>query len=621
MKRKAIWTGLTCLLLASMLLASCSTATSATTPPQTTTSTTSVTTIVSKTTPATTPSNTTSTTTTTGSTAHWWDKLGAPQYGGQLTISLPSNVGNWDTYYNPGQVTIWQAYLDRLTTDDWTVDPSIFSYQLNFRPSDWVKGNLAQSWEFTDSATYVVHLRQGIHWQDLPPVNGREFTSADVSYHYHRLIGGGDGFTVASPNFATNASYMDMISLTTPDKYTVVFKFKTPNPEAITELMQGQGGEHNILCPEVIKTYGDALDWHHAVGTGPFILKDFVSGCSATLARNPNYFAHDERYPQNQLPYIDSLRVLIIPDQATALAGLRTGKIDALDNISLATAQAMQKSNPEILQLTYPNANTPSIDPKNDTKPFNDIRVRQAMQMAIDLPTIAKTYYGGTAPPYPTSVTSMYMTGWNYPWDQWPQSLKDEYTYNPTAAKKLLADAGYPSGFKTDIVAATSGDLDMLQIVKSYFTAVGIDMEIRTMDTASWTSFVWAHKNDQIAFNNSLGVSYEPLVIFRRFWTGYKTNWCMISDPAWDAMYAKALVSPTIADAKAIVIQANQYMTKNHWAISLVTPNYFALYQPWLKGYNGQNFSISGPGTGPLEFGFYTSRFWIDTGLKKSMGH
>jgi len=81
------------------------------------------------------PSNTTSTTTTTGSTAHWWDKLGAPQYGGQLTISLPSNVGNWDTYYNPGQVTIWQAYLDRLTTDDWTVDPSIFSYQLNFRPA------------------------------------------------------------------------------------------------------------------------------------------------------------------------------------------------------------------------------------------------------------------------------------------------------------------------------------------------------------------------------------------------------------------------------------------------------------------------------------------------------
>jgi len=121
------------------------------------------------------------------------------------------------------------------------------------------------------------------------------------------------------------------------------------------------------------------------------------------------------------------------------------------------------------------------VDPRNDVVPFSDIRVREAMQMAIDLPTIANTYYSGTAQPYPCSITSNYMVGWGFPYDQWPQDLKDQYAYNPTAAKKLLADAGYPNGFKTDIVANSQSDMDLLQVVKSYFSQVGIDMDIRPM--------------------------------------------------------------------------------------------------------------------------------------------
>ena len=72
----------------------------------------------------------------------------------------------------------------------------------------------------------------------------------------------------------------------------------------------------------------------------------------------------------------------------------------------------------------------------------------------------------------------MYLTGWGFPYTQWPQDLKDEYAYNPTKAKQLLSDAGYPNGFKTDVVADTAADLDLLQIVKSYFSAIGIDMSI-----------------------------------------------------------------------------------------------------------------------------------------------
>ena len=121
--------------------------------------------------------------------------------------------------------------------------------------------------------------------------------------------------------------------------------------------------------------------------------------------------------------------------------------------------------------------------------------------MAIDLPTIAKTYYRGTVDPYPSSLTSRYLKGWGLPYEEWPQDLKDEYAYNPTAARKLLADAGYPDGLKTHIVADAMWDLDILPIIKAYFTNVGIDMEIRIMDAAAWNDFVrLGRKHDQLAY-------------------------------------------------------------------------------------------------------------------------
>ena len=111
----------------------------------------------------------------------------------------------------------------------------------------------------------------------------------------------------------------DMISISAPDKYTVVFKFKTPNPEFIMETLHNVGLAQCLECPDVVKKLGDAADWHHAVGTGPFILKDYVSGQHLALDKNPDYWAHDERYPRNKLPYADKLRYLIIPTKPRRL--------------------------------------------------------------------------------------------------------------------------------------------------------------------------------------------------------------------------------------------------------------------------------------------------------------
>ena len=622
MKNKVIWLGLSLILVAAMLLASCAksttVSTSAATSTTSTTKTTSTTTL-----PETTTTLPTTIATTTTASGNWWDKLGKPQYGGNLTIRTNRDITLFDPAVNDSNNTVESAWMDRLFADDWTLNPTVFDYKMSFRPAPYVKGLLAESWQLTDPSTLVVNLRQGIHWQNILPTNGREFVASDIVAHFDRLFGLGGGFTQPTPYYTGSVLANNLVSVAATGKYTVVFKWKTSNPEiAMEELQSPVGANGDIEAPEVVQAYGNTNDWHHAVGTGPFLLQDFVPGSSATMVRNPNYWGHDERYPQNQLPYVDKLAVLIISDDSTALAGLRAGKIDALDQMTLQNAQSMKTTNPEILQTTSPRPDSvPTIDPRNDVVPFKDIRVREAMQMAINLPEIASGYYGGTTDPWPSSLTSNYLKGWNWPYPEWPQDLKDQYAYNPTQAKALLAAAGYPT-IKTNIVADSSGDLILLQIVKSYFSAVGIDMEIRTLDASSWNAFVMTgKKHDQLAArsNGSLGIAYQPIRQFARFMSGYVTDWAMVNDPVQNDFYPKAMAATSVDQMQQILIDENKYVAQKHYVISLLQPNSFVFYQPWLKGYNGQNQAISYL-TAHL-IGFYDARFWIDRSLKTSLGH
>ena len=622
MKRGIIWIALTCLMVTSLVLASCNNTTTTTTTTSKSTTTTSATT-TTKTTTTTTTAPPTSTSSTTVATGNWWESLGKPQYGGTLTDASSYDFGLWDPYYSSSLATLMGGYMEGLYGDNWKLDPKVFDFSTGFRPTDYVTGLLAASWEFTDPGTYVVHLRQGVHWQNLPPVNGREFTSADVAYNFGRDFGHGGGFTKPSPSLSGNPLVSSITDVATPDKYTVIFKFNTPNVEFILESMEAVG-EDPFVASEAVQQWGDLSDWHHAVGTGPFILQDVVSGSSVTLIKNPGYWGYDERYPQNKLPYIDKLILLIIPDPATGLSAIRTGKIDVMENIALQDYQAMKRTNPQVVQLTMPGTQGGTVDPRVDKAPYTDIRVREALQKSIDLATIASTYYSGTCSSDPLTLTSYSLKGWGFPYSDWPQSLKDQYSYDPTAAKKLLADAGFPNGFTTNCVADASGDLNLLQIVKSYFAAIGVTMTIQTMDAASWTNYVrTGHKHDALAFRSSgsLGMSYQPFRQFIRYQTGYVANYEMVADPTFDAFYAQALAATSVDQAKAVLTAADKYLTEHEWVISLLNPSSFNVYQPWLKGYAGQSFAMTGGTSGPMMIGYYASRFWIDQTVKKSMGH
>ena len=121
------------------------------------------------------------------------------------------------------------------------------------------------------------------------------------------------------------------------------------------------------------------------------------------------------------------------------------------------------------------------------------------------------------------------MKAGGFPYVQWPQELKDQYTYKPTQAKQLLAVAGYASGFNTDLVVENNADLDLVQIVKSYFAVIGVNLDVWMMDPTSGVAFVRTkHKADALAEieggGDPLGLTYESMRQLNRFVTGYAAN-------------------------------------------------------------------------------------------------
>ena len=181
---------------------------------------------------------------------------------------------------------------------------------------------MAESWDTPDPLTYIFHVRQGVHWALDPDseasrlVNGRELTADDVVYSFQRNLGMGD-FTEPSDR-KYDASNLPWESIEAPDKYTVVMKMTEPSLGALRAILQDVS--MFILPREVIDKYGDYEDWQNVVGTGPIILKDFVEGVSKTSIRNPDYWRYDEKYPENRLPYIDQLRGLFMPEEATRVS-------------------------------------------------------------------------------------------------------------------------------------------------------------------------------------------------------------------------------------------------------------------------------------------------------------
>jgi peptide/nickel transport system substrate-binding protein len=463
----------------------------------------------------------------------------------------------------------------------------------------------------------TVHLREGVHWQDIPPVNGREFTADDVVYQYDRMFGLGSGFTEFSPYWFTQAGYIEKVTAT--DDHTVVFKFTQPS--ALNPSRLFAPGQYNWIAPrEAVEMSEDGLitDWENAPGTGPWMVTEFVSGTSVTYSANPDYWGYDERHPENKLPYADTLTILLIPEVPTAIAGLRSGQIDIMtDVVGWQQVASLAETNPEILQAKLPAAGA-TLDFRCDVAPFTDIRVRKALQMAINRAEIAQSYYGGTVDGKPAGLVSIGYEGWYTPYDEWPAELQAEYSYDPDTAMDLLAEAAADGafefnelgGFDTNVVAASNSDLQLLQVIQNYFLEIGVDMAIEEMDPAAFAPFCMAGEQDQMTYSSKTGVTFEPWIALD-YRSRIPTNYSFNQDPVYDAMIANFATILTLDELKQAAIEADMYALAAHWGLQVCPTVTYNLYQPYLKGYSGEFASMR-------NYAYY-ARWWIDQALKSSL--
>jgi peptide/nickel transport system substrate-binding protein len=367
----------------------------------------------------------------------------------------------------------------------------------------------------------------------------------------------------------------------------------------------------HVINPEAVQKWGDVEDWTHAVGTGPFILTDYVTASSLTAVRNPNYWGYDELYPENRLPYVDKVKVLIIPDDTTAIAALRTGKIELIEDVSWEQAARIKQTNPELKQESRPQTGD-AIVMMLDKEPFTDIKVRKAMQMAIDLDTIAATYYGGMVDGTPYGLLGPAHKGICTPFEELPQEVKEGYTYNPTGAKALLAEAGYPDGFKTSIVVSSSDDLDLFQILKAYLMDIGVDMEIQVMEPTVKSSYTRASQHEMCSGVGTCS-TYPPINALNQRYSGHPRAYSIghCKDAYYDELHSKAKATLDEAEFIRLVNEADNYAIAHHWIINILPKVSFCIYQPWLNRYQGEI---------PWFFGQSAARYWIDKDLRESMG-
>ena len=541
-----------------------------------------------------------------------------PRYGGvHIRVSEVQPV----TFDNFGVQTVLElgpTNEELLTTDQikGPVGTGEFTGYYNAFFPLMERGELAESWELPDETTIVWHIRQGVHWALDPAseasrlVGGREFTAADVVASLRYRFGTGGYGRTRAPYLADMKNVANSIYLSPTDKWAVVMKVQ---PEGIGAVLETACEKSGVLPREVIEKYGDMANWRNVVGTGPFMLKEYVGASSLTYARNPNYWQRDPFFPENQLPYVDVLKLLIVPDLSTRLAALRTGKVDIIIPVLEAEeAESLLKTNPELKWTTAVGNNPPTIYMRLDTKPFDDIRVRRALFMAINFQELRDVYYGGNADlnVYPISPSVEWADTY-IPLEQMPESVQELYGYHPDKARQLLAEAGFPTGFKTEIIARAM-DVDLLSIVKEYWAKIGVDLKIEVRDSTVYTSIRNRQTYTQMVIYQT-GAGTPFALNYER--AGQRFNSSLINDPRLEAA-AKAMDAAYFDEPlkRQLMKDLTPYRKGQAWLIDLPTARDYYLWQPWLKNYQG-------PAQGGYSNSFAAPGYvWIDQELKKAMG-
>ena len=534
-----------------------------------------------------------------------------PQYGGELnigTVYVTLSPLSWD----PAD---WSWKLNH---DTGAVREQLFAADLkqaerfggpyNFRaeayiPESALRGELAQDWYWEDDLTLVVKLREGIYWPEKPGMMAsRPLTAEDVVFTY-------DYVDRSPKRIATYFEHIDRVEAR--DAHTVVFHFNRYNAEWAYRF--GYGYYTGVIPKETADI--DAKDWRFLTGTGPFQLTRYVQSNAQIYTRNPEYWDTEIIGGQNyQIPFVDAVNYRIIKDEATFLTALRTGKLDMLEGIRWIAVDHLKETTPELKWKRSLGMAGTFLVLRMDREPFDDVRVRRAINLAVNQQEIVDQFYGGHAElmAYPQHPD---FGDYYEPLDSMPASVQELFGYNPDKARALLAEAGLADGFEFDVqlCSCSPQHMDMAPLLVRYLENVGITVNLRPLEYASFLSMMTT-RNHTAGYLMASGHTNPTTALRKNFLSGQLWNPAQFSDPDIDRRLDRMLQTrdepKRIEIARAItreVLDRAPYL----W---LPTGYWHSAWWPWVKNYGGE------VRAGAVRPGPIYARIWIDHDMKRSMG-
>jgi len=353
-------------------------------------------------------------------------------------------------------------------------------------PDMSLQPSLATSWRTLDDLTWEFRLREDVKFS-----NGEPFTAQDVLFTFCRTLN--NPTTLAGSYTSVTKLLADV---QTPDPYTVILKTKEPLPLMPNEMARGPVMLwHGIVAHGELRfdpengcgvtgpwpAVNDFNSGRVAIGTGPYVMQSYVKGTGVAMTRNPHYWG--------EKPHWDQVKIVPVPAAGPRLSGLLAGDFDVIENPAPRDVPRLQ-GNPKFGVTITPSVRliyfqpdigrepSPFIKSHDGKNPLADVRVRRALNMAIDRNAINARIMDGMATP----ATQYMLDGMFGALPQGP-GVK----YDPESAKKLLAEAGYPDGFELTIATPNDryvNDASIAQAVAQYFSRIGIKTSIDAM-TAS----------------------------------------------------------------------------------------------------------------------------------------
>ena len=506
-----------------------------------------------------------------------------PKRGGVLTMR------GWDPpHFDPHLTVSYKTHIAYSFTHSRLVkhkagpglQPGVFS----------IEGDLAESWTQPNENTYVFKLRRGVRWHNKPPVNGRELDAEDVVYTLDRFR------TVKGNANAYMLAALDKVEAL--DKYTVKFTLKEPyawfldimaNPMAVC-----------IVAKECVEKMGDLKKQEATVGTGPWMLDSYRPNVGMTLVRNPAYFVPG-------LPNIDRIEILVDEDKASRIAAFLTGKYDLgtefPGTIDWTDWDIVKKGRRDLKTMMYPSNVMSHIYVRNDKPPFNDVRVRRAMSLAINRQAIIDATYEGNGafnPPVPAALKE-----WSVPIDQIGEGAR-YYKPDLAAARKLMAEAGHPNGFQTTMDFTTYGSpvlVDQMQLVLKDLKSIGIEVKLNTKEYGAYIATTFYGKYDSMAFGPQTPFLEPDNFLYGQYYPGEIKNHGHINDPVVADMLIRQRRTPDPAKRREQIFEIQRYLAKQQYYVQIGSQIYNAVWNQALKNY--------GPNLG-YDYGGRLMAAWLD---------